>query len=176
MTEYLNYQSIELAKGLLNFSKGEKVSLNDKKAIAYLKIFGANCFGNKVDSNLQILSCYAGGEHTTSLINPESLILTNPIKAWINERLIQDKNSSVRIGNNALDSDTLFGNFNSWTQMFNGEVGIIKSNQFTPLLIGNLQSMNWDIEKKRNASGFIIRGIRLDNSKAYLFKETAVLR
>jgi hypothetical protein len=115
-----------------------------------------------------------GGEHTTSLINPESIIVTNPIKAWITERLIQDKNSSVRIGNNALDSDTLFGNFNSWSKMFNGEVGIIKSNQFTPLLIGNLQSMNWDIEKKRNASGFIIRGIKLDNSKTDLSEETAL--
>ena len=107
-------------------------------------------------SNLQILS--RGGEHVTSLINPESLILTNPIKAWIFERIIQDKNSSVRIGNNALDSDTLFGYFNSWALMFNGEVGIIKSNQFSPLLIGNLQAMNWDFEKRRNAAGFIIKG------------------
>lgn len=49
VTEYLNYQGIELAKGLLEFSIGEKVYLTDQDAINYLKIFGANCFGNKLD-------------------------------------------------------------------------------------------------------------------------------
>jgi len=45
VTEYLNYQGIELAKGLLQFSNGEKVNLNDDFAIKYLKVFGANCYG-----------------------------------------------------------------------------------------------------------------------------------
>jgi DNA-directed RNA polymerase len=49
VTEYLNYQGIELAKGLLQFSIGEKVYLNDDIAIKYLKIFGVNCFGNKLE-------------------------------------------------------------------------------------------------------------------------------
>ena len=49
ITEYLNYQGIELAKGLLQFSIGEKVYLSDDLAIKYLKIFGANCYGNKLD-------------------------------------------------------------------------------------------------------------------------------
>jgi DNA-directed RNA polymerase len=49
MTDYLNYQGSELAKGLLLFSKGEKILKTDKDAINYLKIFGANCFGNKLD-------------------------------------------------------------------------------------------------------------------------------
>jgi len=49
VTEYLNYQGIELSKGLLLFSKGEEVSLKDDLAIKYLKIFGANCFGNNLD-------------------------------------------------------------------------------------------------------------------------------
>jgi DNA-directed RNA polymerase len=49
VTEYLNYQGIELAKGLLQFSVGEKVQLSDKVAISYLKIFGSNCFGNTLD-------------------------------------------------------------------------------------------------------------------------------
>ena len=49
MSEYLNYQSVELAKALLLFSKGEKIFKSDKKAIDYLKIFGANCFGNGID-------------------------------------------------------------------------------------------------------------------------------
>jgi hypothetical protein len=49
IVEYLNYQNIELAKSLLEFSVGEKVYINDEIAINYLKIFGANCYGNKVE-------------------------------------------------------------------------------------------------------------------------------
>lgn len=49
MPEYLNYQSIDLAKGLLTFSQGESVSLSDSQSISYLKIFGANCYGHKLD-------------------------------------------------------------------------------------------------------------------------------
>lgn len=50
-TEYLNYQGIDLAKGLLLFSRGEIVNLSDQTAINYLKIFGANSFGNKLEKN-----------------------------------------------------------------------------------------------------------------------------
>jgi DNA-directed RNA polymerase len=49
MTNYLNYQGIDLAKSLLEFSTGSKVSINDLDAINYLKIFGANCYGNKLN-------------------------------------------------------------------------------------------------------------------------------
>jgi DNA-directed RNA polymerase len=49
LTEYLNYQGIELAKALLEFSQGVKVYLSDQLAIDYLKIYGANTFGNKLD-------------------------------------------------------------------------------------------------------------------------------
>jgi DNA-dependent RNA polymerase len=49
MVDYLNYQSVELAKTLLLFSKGEKVFKFDKHSIDYLKIFGANCFGNGIE-------------------------------------------------------------------------------------------------------------------------------
>ena len=80
--------------------------------------------------------------------------------ARIKERLVQDKNSQVRIGNNVFEPETLYGYFVNWSQMFNGEVGLIKSNLFSPLLICNLNSMNWKIEKRRTVSGFIIRGVR----------------
>ena len=46
MTEYLNYQGLELSKGLLEFSFGEKVYLTDQATINYLKLFGANCCCN----------------------------------------------------------------------------------------------------------------------------------
>lgn len=46
---YLNYQGIDLAKSLLQFAIGEKVYIKDSLSINYLKIFGANCFGNKIE-------------------------------------------------------------------------------------------------------------------------------
>lgn len=49
VSEYLNYQSTELAKSLLLFSKGEKLMKRDKVAIDYFKAYGANCYGNKLD-------------------------------------------------------------------------------------------------------------------------------
>nr|YP_009574413.1 hypothetical protein [Arthrobotrys musiformis]QBM31531.1 hypothetical protein [Arthrobotrys musiformis]QBM31681.1 hypothetical protein [Arthrobotrys musiformis] len=49
--EYLNYQSTELAKSLLIYARGEKIFKNDINSIDYLKIFGANCYGNKLDKS-----------------------------------------------------------------------------------------------------------------------------
>ena len=49
ISEYLHYQSNELSKSLLLFSKGEKIFRNDTKAIEFLKAFGTNCFGNKLE-------------------------------------------------------------------------------------------------------------------------------
>jgi DNA-directed RNA polymerase len=49
VSQYLNYQSTELAKSLLLFSNGEKLMKNDSLAISYFKAYGANCYGNKLD-------------------------------------------------------------------------------------------------------------------------------
>lgn len=49
VTEYLNYQGTELSKALLLFSKGERVLKSDTLSINYLKVYGANCFGNGLD-------------------------------------------------------------------------------------------------------------------------------
>ena len=48
-TNYLNYQSCELSKSLLLFSKPSLVSRFDNDAENYLKIFGSNCYGNQLD-------------------------------------------------------------------------------------------------------------------------------
>ena len=50
ITEYLNYQGIELAKALLIFAKSEKLYKTDELSIKFLKIYGANCFGNNLDT------------------------------------------------------------------------------------------------------------------------------
>jgi DNA-directed RNA polymerase len=57
ITEYLNYQGIDLAKSLLEFSSGDKVHLSDKSSINYLKIYGSNCYGhglNKKSFNTRV--------------------------------------------------------------------------------------------------------------------------
>lgn len=52
VSQYLNYQGIDLAKSLLEFSIGEKIYLTDDRSISYLKIFGANSYGNKIEKLL----------------------------------------------------------------------------------------------------------------------------
>lgn len=69
--EYLNYQSNFLAKSLLLYSKPGIINKNDKQAIDYLKIYGANCYGldkksaierlNWVDLNLDNIINYENG-------------------------------------------------------------------------------------------------------------------
>jgi len=57
ITEYLNYQGIDLAKSILEFSSGEKVQLSDESSIKYLKIYGSNCYGqglNKKSFNSRV--------------------------------------------------------------------------------------------------------------------------
>jgi DNA-directed RNA polymerase len=52
--DYLNYQSVELAKALLLFSKSEKIYKTDEKAINYLKLYGANLYGNGLEKRSEL--------------------------------------------------------------------------------------------------------------------------
>jgi len=50
VTEYLNYQSTDLAKALLLFSIPNKIQrIGSEIPLMYFSVFGANCFGNKKD-------------------------------------------------------------------------------------------------------------------------------
>ena len=69
VSEYLNYQSTELAKGLLLFSKGEKLYKSDKTSINYLKAYGANCYGNKLDKMSWKNRCEWVDENLDNIIN-----------------------------------------------------------------------------------------------------------
>jgi len=111
---------------------------------------------------LEIIS--QGGEIATSLINPDSLVTTNPIKAWVLERLVQDSKSTIQIGGNGSGIETLYGNYISWTKNFSEDVGKVNFNQFSSLLLNVLSSMDWTVEKRRVSSGYVFRGVRLVDS------------
>jgi hypothetical protein len=71
ISEFLNYQSNELAKSLLIFSRGEKIKKTDAKAIDYLKAYGANCFGNKLDKKSWFDRCKWVDDNVNGIINFE---------------------------------------------------------------------------------------------------------
>lgn len=48
-TNYFNYQSNDLAKGLILFANPGEIIKTDYLAIKYLKGYGANMFGNGLD-------------------------------------------------------------------------------------------------------------------------------
>jgi hypothetical protein len=82
IVEYLNYQNIELAKSLLEFSVGEKVYLNKcsalgNDAINYLKIFGANNYGNKLDKKSFYDRIAWVDENSDNIINFRNGVLLN---------------------------------------------------------------------------------------------------
>ena len=49
VTEYLNFQSTDLAKSLLLFSIPNEISRFDERSLLYFKVYGGNCYGNKID-------------------------------------------------------------------------------------------------------------------------------
>jgi DNA-directed RNA polymerase len=46
MTNYFNYQSDELAKALILFSKPDLICRGESEGIEYYKAHGVNCYGN----------------------------------------------------------------------------------------------------------------------------------
>ena len=87
IVDYLNYQGTELAKALLQFSKGVKVNINDQISINYLKINGANCFGLDkksfkdrlawVNENIQNILDFENGELISKAENKLLFLITS---------------------------------------------------------------------------------------------------
>lgn len=102
-----------------------------------------------------------GGEAVTKLINPESIMTTNPLRAWVEDCLVLNEQSSIPIGNNKDNNTTLYGHYNSWATRFGTEVSQIGFSKFSGLLIDVLKSMHWPVSKKRTSAGFVIQGIYL---------------
>ncbi len=73
--EFFNYQSTELAKALLLFSRSTKVSRFNETTILYFKSYGVNCFGNKKDKLSLISKEKWINENTDNIINYENGIL-----------------------------------------------------------------------------------------------------
>jgi hypothetical protein len=75
ITEYFNYQNIDLAKSLIEFSVGEKIFLSDEESINYLKIYCANSFGNKIEKKSFNDRIKWVNENIENIINFENGIL-----------------------------------------------------------------------------------------------------
>lgn len=99
-----------------------------------------------------------GGLAITKLISTDG-ILTYPLQMWVSEWLIYNRNCTVFIGNNKSNPTTLYGNYLAWA-ILNG-VTPLKFNQFSNLLIDLLNSMKWQVEKKRKATGAVLLGVEL---------------
>lgn len=69
ISQYLNYQSTELAKALLLFSKPEKLLKTDVESLNYFKSYGANCFGNKLDKKSWEDRCKWVNDNEYDIIN-----------------------------------------------------------------------------------------------------------
>jgi hypothetical protein len=140
-----------------------------------LNLFFLNHFGEvegKIKNNLPgfinwILSCpreyleslQAGGEVLSKFINPDNIIGSHHLEAWIESSLINEGKSPI--GNNKSGNDTLYGNYLKWCHVNNIDP-CIKINRFSELLLDNLISLNWKgISKKRTSSGYFLIGVKI---------------
>ena len=70
-----NYQSNELSKALLLFSKPGVVNKNDLNCITYLKLYGANCFGGKISKSSAPLKLDWVEKNIDNILNYENGVL-----------------------------------------------------------------------------------------------------
>jgi hypothetical protein len=76
-SDLINYQGTVLSKSLLLFANESKVYVNNENAIYFLKIFGANCFGNKIDKDSYNNRANWVNENETDIIDFENGNLIN---------------------------------------------------------------------------------------------------
>lgn len=57
ISSYLNYQSTSLAKSLLLFVKPGNIKRDKPADVNLLKVFGANCYGNGIESTKLLYFC-----------------------------------------------------------------------------------------------------------------------
>lgn len=84
------------------------------------------------------------------------------VAAWLNECAIRDIQACERVGNNKEDIETLFGSYYRYCEQTGSRPK--GSREFSPALlelVNNEPTLNWGVEKKRFAGGFIIQGLRL---------------
>ena len=81
---YLNYQSTDLAKSLICFSEASTINRDDSEAIQYLKLYGANCFGNGISKLSHNSRVEWVNDNETNIINYEnSILLTKAKNKWL---------------------------------------------------------------------------------------------
>lgn len=84
------------------------------------------------------------------------------VAAWLNECVIRDPKACERVGNDKEDVETLFGSYYRYCEQTGSRAK--GSREFSPALlelVNNDPALNWGIEKRRVAGGFMIHGLRL---------------
>ena len=100
-----------------------------------------------------------GGDQISEILSPE-VIKINPLSKWVDEWLISEENSCVKIGIDTTVASTLLGNYNIWAQLENMDA--IGKLRFSDMLLDTLISKKWpNVHKKRTYSGNYIVGVKL---------------
>ena len=92
----------------------------------------------------------------------EYRIRQDSVAGWLNEWVIRDPLACERVGNDRGNADSLFGSYYQYCEQSGSRPK--GSREFSPALLELVNSdpaLNWGIEKKRVAGGFMIYGLRL---------------
>jgi DNA-directed RNA polymerase len=76
----MNYQSNELSKALLIFSKPGIIKKDDMDGITYLKAYGANCYGNKISKSSTEAKLEWVNQNIDNILNYDNGVLLNKSK------------------------------------------------------------------------------------------------